>query len=70
MSFGDCKDIGLWEATRRKFLKILALTGTVSSVDLLGPFKKMGFGKEGGMTLEEMRKKAAWIFMRKPNPFM
>ncbi len=53
MSFGDCKDIDLWEATRRKFLKIFALIGAVSSVHLLGPFKKMGFGKEGGTTANE-----------------
>jgi hypothetical protein len=57
MSFGDCKDMELWEATRRRFLKILALTGTVLSVDLFGPSKKMGFGKEGDMTPEEMREK-------------
>ena len=55
MSFGDCKDVELWQATRRRFLKILALIGGVSSVDLLGPFKKMGFGKEGGTTSNERR---------------
>ena len=55
MSLGDCKDTTRWEATRRKFLKILALIGGVSSVDLLGPFKKMGFGKEGGPTSNERR---------------
>ena len=69
MSFGDCKDMELWKATRRKFLKILALTGTVSSVDLLGPFKKVGFGKEGSMTLEEMREKAMML-LRPPKAFM
>jgi hypothetical protein len=56
-------------ATRRRFLKILALTGTVSSFDLFGPFKKMGFGKGTEMTLEEMREKAIQVFM-KPNPYM
>jgi hypothetical protein len=48
-------DTTRWEATPRKFLKILALIGGVSSVDLLGPFKKMGFGKEGGTTSNERR---------------
>ena len=69
MSFSDCKDIILSAATRRKFLKILALTGTVSLVDLFGPFKKMGFAKDGDITPEEMRQKAIQVFM-KPNPFM
>jgi hypothetical protein len=55
MSLGDCKDTTRWEATRRKFLKILALIGGVSSVDLLGPFKKMGFGKEAATTSNEGR---------------
>jgi len=50
MSFGDCKDTKRLEATYRKFLKISALIGGVSSVDLRGPFKKIGFGKEGSMT--------------------
>ncbi len=45
----------LWEATRRKFLKLLGLTGTVLSVDLFGPLKKMGFGKEASMALNERR---------------
>jgi C_GCAxxG_C_C family probable redox protein len=65
------KDIILWEATRRKFLKILALTGAVSLVDLFGPipFKKIVFGKEGGMTPEEMREKAIQLF-KKPKLFM
>jgi hypothetical protein len=58
----------LWGATRRKFLKSLALTGTVLSVDLFGPSKKMGFGKEGDMTPEEMRKKAIQLYM-KPKRF-
>jgi len=69
MSFGDSKDMKLVEATRRKFLKILALTGTVSSVGLFSPFKRMAFGKEGDMTLEEMREKAIQVFM-KPKLFM
>jgi branched-chain amino acid transport system substrate-binding protein len=42
----DFKDVERWAFTRRKFLKTLALTGAVSSVDLFGPFKNMGFGKE------------------------
>jgi len=40
MSFSDCKDVEFWQATRRKFLKILALIGGVSSVDLLGPLNR------------------------------
>ena len=64
MGFNNCKDIGLWQATRRKFLKILALSGTVSLVDLFRPFKKIGFGKEGGMSPEEMRKKAIQLFTK------
>ena len=55
MSFGNCKDVEFWQATRRKFLKILTLIGGVSSVDLLGLFKKMGLGKEGGTTSNERR---------------
>ena len=65
MFFGDCKDIKQGGPTRRGFLKILALTGTVSSFDLLGPFKKRGFGKEGDMALEEMREKAIQIFKKR-----
>jgi len=68
MSFADFKDMEFRQANRRKFLKILALTSTVSLVDLFGPFKQVGFGKEGGMTPEEMREKAIQLFM-KPNPF-
>ena len=68
MLFSDYKDMELWEATRRKFMKIFALTGAVSAVGLLGPFKKMGFGKEGGMTPEEMREKAMQLF-KKPKQF-
>ena len=59
MSFGDCKDTKRWEASRRKFLKILALIGGVSSVDLLGSFKKMEFGKEGGTTSNERKEVGA-----------
>ena len=69
MFFGDCKDMKQGGPTRRGFLKILALTGTISSFDLLGPFKKRGFGKEGAMTPEEMREKAMQVFM-KPKLFM
>ena len=46
MSNWDFEDVERWEFSRRKFLKLLALTGAVSSVDLFGPFKNMGFGKE------------------------
>ena len=53
MSFGNCEDTKHWRATRRMFLKILPLIGAVSSVHLLGPFKKMGFGKEGGTAANE-----------------
>jgi hypothetical protein len=69
MSLADFKDMEFWQANRRKFLKILALTGTVSLVDLFAPCKKMGFAKEGDITPEEMRQKAIQVFM-KPNPFM
>lgn len=69
MSFDDYKDMELWEATRRKFLKILALAGTVLSVDLLSPLKSRGVEKEGGMTLEEMREKAMQL-LRPPKAFM
>ncbi len=64
MGFNNYKDIRLWQATRRKFLKTLALIGTVSSVDLFGPFKNIGFGKEGSMSPEEMRKKAIQLFIK------
>ena len=69
MSFNDCKDMQQGRASRRGFLKILALAGTVSSFDLLGPFKKLGFGKEGEITSDEMREKAMQVFM-KPKLFM
>jgi hypothetical protein len=65
MSFRDCKDMPQGEQTRRKFLKIMALIGTASSVDLFGSFKKMGFAKEGDLTLEEMREKAIEIFKKR-----
>jgi hypothetical protein len=68
MFFGDCKDVKQEGPTRRGFLKILALTGTVSSFDLFGPFKKVGSGKEGEMTPEEMREKAMHLF-KKPKQF-
>jgi hypothetical protein len=66
---GDCKDVKQGGPTRRKFLKFLALTGAVSSFDLLGPFNKMGLGKEGEMTPDEMREKAMQVF-KKPKLFM
>jgi len=69
MLFGDCKDMKQGGPTRRGFLKILALTGTISSFDLLGPVRKRGSGKEGGMTPEEMPGKAMQVFM-KPKLFM
>jgi C_GCAxxG_C_C family probable redox protein len=69
MSLADFKDMEFSQANRRMFLKILALTGTLSLIDFLGPFKQMGFGKEGGMTPDEMREKAIQVFM-KQNPFM
>ena len=59
MLLDDCKDK---ESTRRKFLKVLALIGSASSINFLGPFKKMGYTKEGEMTLEEMREKAMKFF--------
>ena len=45
----------LWEATRRRFLKLLGLTGTAFSVDLFGPLRKMGFPKEVSMASNERR---------------
>lgn len=68
MFINDWKGSTWGEATRRKFLKVLALTGTVSSVDLWGPLKKVGFGKESEMTPEEMREKAMQLF-KKPKQF-
>lgn len=68
MFLNDLKDTTRWEATRRRFLKTLALIGSISSVDILGPFKKMGFGKEGALTVEEMRQKAMQLF-KKPKQF-
>jgi hypothetical protein len=68
MSFSNCKDMKQGGPTRRGFLKILALAGTVSSFDLLGTFKKMGFGKEGEMTPGEMQEKAIQLF-KKPKQF-
>ena len=49
------KDTTRWEATRRKFLKLSALIGGISLVDFLGPFKKMGVGKESDTTSNERR---------------
>ena len=46
MSNWDFEDVERRAFTRRKFLEILALSGVVSSVDLFGPFKNLGFGKE------------------------
>jgi hypothetical protein len=69
MFFVAYKDMKQDGATRRRFLKFLALTGTLSSLDLLGHSKKIGFGKEGELTLEEMREKAIKVFM-KPKLFM
>jgi hypothetical protein len=54
-----------WKATRRSFLKVLALIGTASSIDFLGPFKKIGFAKEGDLSLEEMRDKSIQIFKKR-----
>ena len=43
-------------ATRKKFLKVLALNGTVSSIGLLSSFnKKIGWGKDGGTTSNKRR---------------
>ena len=35
-----------FEVSRRKFLKLLALAGVVSSVDILGPWDRAVFGAE------------------------
>ncbi len=68
MFFSDYKDVKQAGPTRRGFLKILALSGMVSSSDLFGPYKEVGFGKEGEMTPEDMREKAMQLF-RKPKQF-
>ena len=62
MSLSDGKDLELWQATRRRFLQISALAGTLLSVDLLGASKGMGFAKDGDMTPAEMREKAIQVF--------
>jgi len=69
MSFSDGKDIERWQATRRRFLQISTLAGTLLSVDLFGPSKRMGFAKDGDMTPAEMREKAMQVF-RPPTLFM
>ncbi len=68
MVFANFKDMEFWQANRRKLLKVLALTSTLSLVDLFSPFKQVGFGKEGNMTPEEMREKAIRLF-KKPTLF-
>ncbi len=68
MFYGDPKDIGLWQATRRKFLKILALTGTASATGILNPLEETASGNEGGMSPEEMRIRAMQLF-KKPKLF-
>jgi hypothetical protein len=62
MFFKDFEDMELWGATRRKFLKIVTLTGTLSAFGLFEPFKKIGFGKESDISPEEMRRKAMQLF--------
>ena len=69
MSFSESNDIELWHATRRKFLKISALTGTLLSVDLLGTSKKIAFATNGDITPAEMREKAIQL-LRPPKGFM
>jgi hypothetical protein len=69
MSFSESKDVELWQATRRKFLQISALTGTLLSVGLFGPSKKMGFATNGAITPGEMREKAKYL-LRPPKGFM
>ena len=64
MFFKDFKEIEPLEATRRKFLKFLTQTGTLSALGLLGPFKKIGFAKESDISPEEMREKAMKLFHR------
>jgi hypothetical protein len=68
MFSGDYRDVKQAGPTRRGGLKNLALTGMASSFDLFGPSKKMGFGKEGEMTPEEMRENAMQLF-KKPKQF-
>jgi hypothetical protein len=69
MSFSDGTDIELWHTTRRKFLQISALTGTLLSVDLFGPSRKKGFAREGDITPAEMREKAMQL-LKPPMGFM
>ena len=52
----------LWQATRRRFLQVSALAGTLLSVDLLRPLKKMSFAVEGDLTSADMRVKAMKVF--------
>ncbi len=68
MFFGDCNDTKQAGPNRRRFLKILALTGVGSSFDLFGSLNKVGFGKEGEITPDEMRQKAMQLFL-KDKPF-
>jgi hypothetical protein len=56
------KDSELWHATRRRFLQVSALAGTLLSVDLLRPSKKVSFAIEGDLTPTDMRVKAMKVF--------
>ena len=69
MSFSDGKDIEPWYATRRRFLQISALTGTLFSVGLFSPSKKLAFATNGNITPTEMREKAMQL-LRPPKGFM
>ncbi len=65
MLSNNCTDRQQGESTRRKFLKIMAGFGTASSVNFSSPFKKMGFAKEGDLSLEDMREKSIQIFKKR-----
>jgi hypothetical protein len=71
MSVSDGKDIELWQTTRRRLLKISALTGALLSFDLLdrSPVRKMAFAANGAITPAEMREKAMQL-LRPPTGFM
>jgi len=64
MFLNDYEDMGRWDATRRKFLKILTLTGALSAFDLFRPSKEFVFGKVSDISPEEMRTKAMKLFHR------
>ena len=63
----EFKDLKSWQEGRRKVLKILALTGILSSGDIFSSSKHV-FAIEGEITPDEMRQKAMQLFL-KEKPF-